>query len=139
MFVLTPLPRFTEIIKYTFHLPEKLAGGQRPSAGPLHPETTPLLTSPAPACPITSFPRVRKISVQRDEQKGNFFIFDGEGFMPNLFVFFGDWKSPGVQHVSANQIHCIPPPPRPDGQPRAPLPVLLVRFDGIVYPTSHLI
>ncbi|KDN36978.1 LAG1-DNAbind-domain-containing protein [Tilletiaria anomala UBC 951] len=128
-----------EIVKYTFYLPSELAGGVRPPTGPLDAQISRLLTTPAPASPVTAFPKLHKISLARDQEKGDFLVLEGEKLNSNLHIFFGDWQSPAVQCLSSSKMYCLPPPSELNGAHRAPLPVLLVRQDGIIYPTPHII
>jgi TIG domain len=123
------MPPFLEISKYTFYVPPNLAGGAKPNMGGAGPLMSHLLSSPAPALPITPFPRIRKISLAQDEQRGQYYIFQGENFSADLRVFFGDTPSAAVQCESSKKLLCLPPQRENSG---TPLPVLLVRQDGIM-------
>ncbi len=65
-----------------------------------------------------------------------YLILEGEDFVPTLTVFFGSQASPTVQWESANKMLCRLPV---DRVPTEPSPVILVRADGVVYPTPHYV
>ncbi len=60
----------------------------------------------------------------------------GENFHPNLFVFFGDWKSTHVEVRTRQTIVCAAPPAFDSGLPRGRVPILVVRHDGVIFPTD---
>lgn len=61
----------------------------------------------------------------------------GENFTPNLFIFFGDWRSPHVSVPNPNTIICAAPPPLDEfGIARDHVPIILVRRDGVIFPTD---
>lgn len=62
----------------------------------------------------------------------------GENLTPNLFVFFGDWKSELIDVRSPDTILCTPPPSHEFGVPRGRVPIVLIRDDGIIFPTNCL-
>ncbi|MCO5588130.1 hypothetical protein L7F22_042085 [Adiantum nelumboides] len=61
----------------------------------------------------------------------------GENFTPNLFIFFGDWRSTHVSVPNSNTIICAAPPPLDEfGFARDHVPIILVRRDGVIFPTD---
>lgn len=145
----------TDVASHTFYVPPKVVGGFQPPSTHLDPKLAHLISSPAPSRPITPLPVVELVippqppQLRQTNSDGGessapavtlpCVTLIGENFTPDLFVFFGDYQSERVEVHSSTTIACTPPPTSgPDGRPRERVPVLLVRHDGIIFPTTCL-
>ncbi|UZJ53857.1 hypothetical protein CBS101457_003177 [Exobasidium rhododendri] len=72
-----------------------------------------------------------------NNNNGDFITLTGENFNNNLFIYFGDWRSTRVMVKNATTIYCDPPPALDEfGSPRERAPIIIVRSDGVIFPTS---
>lgn len=129
----------TDIARHTFYIPPTLAGGispatQVPNSGIAH-----LITTPAPSAPITPVPVLHYFVPPTVEPGGQVYVtLYGENFTEDLFVYFGDWRSTHVQLQSSDTLLCAPPPPASEAFecPEIRVPVILVRKDGVIFPSD---
>lgn len=154
-----------DIARHTFYLPPTLIGGAKAKADGVDASIAHLVTVPAPHRPITPLPVVLKYSggtasksnTARDSKTGRtatsesstastagaggkahgHVILTGMNLTPDLFIYFGDWRSTHVSVINPSTIYCSPPPPLDDvGLPRDLVPIILVRRDGVIFPTD---
>jgi hypothetical protein len=151
-----------DIARHTFYLPPTLIGGAKAKADGVDASIAHLVTVPAPQRPITPMPVVIKytggtstnaISGHDTTTTGggvavatanaahgkphNHVVLTGMNLSPDLFIYFGDWRSTHVSVINPNTIYCAPPPPLDDvGLPRDLVPIILVRRDGVIFPTD---
>lgn len=130
----------TDIARHTFYIPPRLAGGmgapatEVPDSGIAH-----LIATPAPASPVTPLPVLHSFVPPSGEDGGQPFVtLYGENFSDDLYIYFGDWRSTNVQLQSSDTLLCAPPPPASEGfdVPTIRLPVILVRKDGVIFPSE---
>ncbi|PWY99860.1 LAG1-DNAbind-domain-containing protein [Testicularia cyperi] len=140
----------TDIARHSFYVPPQVVGGSQPQTSVSDSNIAHLITVPAPSQPITPIPVLTNVLAPgRDgisampppnsssgEAGPAMVTLLGDNFHPNLFVFFGDWKSPHVEVRSRQTIVCSPPPSFDSGLPRGRVPILIVRHDGIIFPTD---
>lgn len=68
----------------------------------------------------------------------------GENLSEDLYVYFGDWRSTIIQPPSSTdpqggtKLYCTPPPPASEAfqVPSIRLPIILVRRDGVIFPSE---
>uniref|UniRef100_V5EX98 Recombination signal binding protein-J kappa n=2 Tax=Kalmanozyma brasiliensis (strain GHG001) TaxID=1365824 RepID=V5EX98_KALBG len=137
----------TDIARHSFYVPPQIVGGAQPQTNITDSNIAHLITVPAPAQPITPIPIITNVvpppqdgrspmpAPSSDQSPGLVTIL-GDNFHPNLFIFFGDWKSTHVEVRSRQTIICAAPPPLDQGLPRGQVPVLVVRHDGVIFPTD---
>ena len=137
----------TDIARHSFYVPPQLVNGTLPAAPVADSSISHLIKVPAPSQPITPIPLLHNVvPPPRDarssmvgaggEAGAGLVTLFGENFHPNLFVYFGDWKSEHVEVRSRGTIVCSAPPSFEFGVPRGRVPILLVRHDGIIFPTD---
>ncbi|KAJ9476287.1 hypothetical protein PHBOTO_006394 [Pseudozyma hubeiensis] len=138
----------TDIARHSFYVPPQIVGGSQPQTNITDGNIAHLITVPAPAQPITPIPIITNVvAPQRDaraqpmpapagDQSPGLVTILGENFHPNLFVFFGDWKSTHVEVRTRQTIVCAAPPSFDQGLPRGRVPILIVRHDGVIFPTD---
>lgn len=138
----------TDIARHSFYVPPQIVGGSQPQTNITDSNIAHLITVPAPAQPITPIPiisnmvapqrdaRSQPMSAQAGEQSPGLVTILGENFHPNLFIFFGDWKSTHVDVRTRQTIVCAAPPSFDQGLPRGRVPILIVRHDGVIFPTD---
>lgn len=83
------------------------------------------------ASPIEHIPALHRIEHQYDESGQSVVLLFGQHLDSHLHVFWGGDPAKHVMVVSGNTLMCAVPP-----ECIAPLPIVLVRFDGVVFPTS---
>ncbi|SAM81647.1 related to J kappa-recombination signal binding protein [Ustilago bromivora] len=137
----------TDIARHSFYVPPQIVGGSAPQTNITDGNIAHLITVPAPSQPITPIPVISNVvapgrdgrspmpALSNDQSPGLVTIL-GENFHPNLFVFFGDWKSTHVEVRSRQTIVCSAPPAFDSGLPRGRVPILIVRHDGVIFPTD---
>lgn len=129
----------TDIARHTFYIPPRLAGGvgsptNVPDSGIAH-----LIATPAPSSSVTPLPVLHSFMAPSNEPGGQPFVtLYGENFSDDLYIYFGDWRSTTVQLQSSDTLLCSPPPPASEGfdVPTIRLPVILVRKDGVIFPSE---
>lgn len=140
----------TDIARHSFYVPPQIVGGSQPQTSITDSNIAHLITVPAPAQPITPIPIITNVvAPSRDsrsaamaaaggagDQSPGLVTILGENFHPNLFVFFGDWKSTHVEVRTRQTIVCAAPPAFDSGLPRGSVPILVVRHDGVIFPTD---
>lgn len=137
----------TDIARHSFYVPPQIVGGSAPQTNITDGNIAHLITVPAPSQPITPIPVISNVVAPgRDgrspmpappgDQSPGLVTILGENFHPNLFVFFGDWKSTHVEVRSRQTIVCSAPPAFDSGLPRGRVPILIVRHDGVIFPTD---
>ncbi|CBQ72461.1 related to J kappa-recombination signal binding protein [Sporisorium reilianum SRZ2] len=137
----------TDIARHSFYVPPQIVGGSQPKTNITDGNIAHLITVPAPAQPITPIPIITNVvAPQRDgrspmpapsgDQSPGLVTILGENLHPNLFVFFGDWKSTHVEVRTRQTIVCAAPPAFDQGLPRGRVPILIVRHDGVIFPTD---
>lgn len=153
-----------DIARHTFYIPTKLVGGIRSPIDEVDQNIAHLINVPAPAMPITPIPVILNVqlpaSLTEEKVKGKhssissgsgnkgslpaltrpsegFLTLTGENFSHDLFVYFGDWNSQRVTFESGSILYCEPPPNRDEyGYPRGRVAIVLVRRDGVVFPSQ---
>jgi len=148
----------TDIARHTFYLPNKLVGGVKAKTDTTDQGIAHLINVPAPATPITPLPILHSFtspnnssskkvgnnsSTARPPNKLNqsgsndYVTLIGENLTNDLFIYFGDWRSTRVTIDNQSTMYCEPPPAFEEfGLPRGRVPIILVRRDGVVFPTS---
>ncbi|CDR98717.1 hypothetical protein [Sporisorium scitamineum] len=137
----------TDIARHSFYVPPQIVGGSQPKINITDGNIAHLITVPAPAQPITPIPIITNVvAPQRDgrssmpppsgDQSPGLVTILGENLHPNLFIFFGDWKSTHVEVRTRQTIVCAAPPAYDQGLPRGRVPILIVRHDGVIFPTD---
>lgn len=137
----------TDIARHSFYVPPQVVGGSQPQTNITDGNIAHLITVPAPSQPITPIPIITNVvapgrdgrspmpAPSSDQSPGLVTIL-GENFHPNLFVFFGDWKSTHVEVRTRQTIVCSAPPAFDSGLPRGRVSILIVRHDGVIFPTD---
>ncbi|KAJ1020653.1 hypothetical protein NDA16_004046 [Ustilago loliicola] len=111
----------TDIARHSFYVPPQVVGGSAPQTNITDGNIAHLITVPAPSQPITPIPVISNVVAPgRDgrspmpappgDQSPGLVTILGENFHPNLFVFFGDWKSTHVEVRTRQTIVCLAPP-----------------------------
>ena len=137
----------TDIARHSFYVPPQIVGGSQPQTNITDGNIAHLITVPAPSQPITPIPIITNVVAPgRDarpsmpapsgDQSPGLVTILGDNFHPNLFVFFGDWKSTHVEVRTRQTIVCAAPPAFDSGLPRGRVPILIVRHDGVIFPTD---
>ncbi|SPO26037.1 related to J kappa-recombination signal binding protein [Ustilago trichophora] len=137
----------TDIARHSFYVPPQIVGGSQPQTNITDGNIAHLITVPAPSQPITPIPIITNVvAPSRDgrspmpaptgDQSPGLVTILGENFHPNLFVFFGDWKSTHIEVRTRQTIVCAAPPAFDSGLPRGRVPILVVRHDGVIFPTD---
>ncbi|KAI8443905.1 hypothetical protein BY996DRAFT_4602068 [Phakopsora pachyrhizi] len=133
-----------DVERHTFWIPPVLLDG-KPSS-PVSPGTvSEVFTMPIPFHPIgyetaTPIPVIAKYlppnptSANPNDLK--MITIYGANFSPHLHVWFGDTPSPNVEHKCAEVILAEPPTHAVDGQGPSSLQIILVREDGVVFPSK---
>ncbi|KAH7108529.1 hypothetical protein BKA62DRAFT_24948 [Auriculariales sp. MPI-PUGE-AT-0066] len=146
----------TEQIRYNFYVPPQLYESSRSTPEPAPtPRLPQLFKQPIPWRQVTPFPDVVKFlppdraaeapkqhlahaSAQHPfrEAQSRMLTLYGTNFSRDdpTFVFFGSEPSPMVEVRCSEVLACLPPP----SQITQRRPMLLVRGDGVVYPSSCL-
>lgn len=140
----------TDIARHTFYLPPKLVGGFHARVPNKDQSIGHLINVPAPAKEITPVPVLTSYNTStaksssgggadkgaNSNQQGLVTLF-GENLSQDLFVYFGDWRCAQMKLQSSTTMLCAPPPHLDEGGvPRGRMPILLVRTDGVIFPTS---
>lgn len=138
----------TDIARHSFYVPPQIVGGSEPQDSVADSNIAHLITVPAPSQPITPIPLLLNVIApgrdgrspmppnQPSDQGPGMVTLLGENFHPNLLVYFGDCKSSHIEIRSSQTIVCAPPPSFESGLPRGRVPILIVRQDGIIFPTE---
>ncbi|KAA1474216.1 LAG1-DNAbind-domain-containing protein [Dentipellis sp. KUC8613] len=135
----------TDQVRYNFYVPPMLFDNQNaPQTG----------SFPIPSKPVTPFPGVvkylppdraaeapkghgtRHMMAKPNPQTAKMLTLYGENFQKSdpLSVFFGSEPSPYVEIRCSEVLGCLPP----ETQPTKRRPIILVRHDGVVFPSSTL-
>lgn len=140
----------TDIAQHTFYIPTKLVGGVRSSSNIIDPGIAHLINVPAPATPITPLPIVSTVvgpgshpptlaSNKSANSDNNLVTITGENLTSDLFVYFGPTKSARVTNENNTVLYCEPPSTYEEsGFPRGRVPIILIRRDGVIFPTPHI-
>ncbi|CAO1632724.1 unnamed protein product [Sympodiomycopsis kandeliae] len=128
----------TDIARHTFYIPPRLAGGASPATDVPDSGIAHLITTPAPSAPITPIPALHSFVPPNPQDAQPCVTLFGLNFTQDLLVYFGDWRSTHVQARSPDTILCAPPPPASEAfeVPNVRLPIILVRKDGVIFPTD---
>lgn len=128
----------TDIARHTFYIPPRLAGGVSPATNVPDSGIAHLITTPAPSTPITPIPSLRSFVPPNHQDARPCVTLYGLNFTPDLLVYFGDWRSTHVEAHSPDTLLCTPPPPASEAfeVPNVRLPIILVRKDGVIFPTD---
>jgi recombining binding protein suppressor of hairless len=135
----------TDQARYNFYIPPVLFDHQQPA---------PTGSFPVPSVPVTPFPTVvkylppdraaetpksngassRALLAKPNPHAAKMLTLYGENFNRNdlVNVFFGSEPSPYVEIRCTEVLGCLPPPNQ-TGKRR---PIILVRSDGVVFPTN---
>jgi recombining binding protein (suppressor of hairless) len=139
-------------VRYNFYVPPVLFDRQSaPQTGSL----------PIPSKPVTPFPGVVKylppdraaeapkmhsssssggIIPGAGKHDSKLLHIYGENFSKTdpIHVYFGSEPSPFVDVTCPEALRCLPPPPESHHPPGKRRPVILVRSDGVVFPTNTM-
>lgn len=128
----------TDIARHTFYIPPRLAGGVTPATNVPDSGIAHLITTPAPSAPITPVPSLHSFVPPNPSDAQPCVTLCGLNFTQDLLVYFGDWRSTQVEAQSPETLLCTPPPPASEAfeVPNVRLPIILVRKDGVIFPTD---
>lgn len=128
----------TDIARHTFYIPPRLVGGVSPPTNVPDSGIAHLITTPAPATPITPIPSLHSFIPPNPQDAQPCVTLFGSNLTPDLLVYFGDWRSTHVEAQSPDTLLCTPPPPASEAfeVPNVRLPIILVRKDGAIFPTD---
>lgn len=129
----------TDIARHTFYIPPHLAGGVGPPMSVPESGIAHLITTSAPAKPIAPVPVLHSFVPPSQEAGGQPYVtLLGENFTQDLHVYFGDWRSTHTQLQSSETLLCAPPPPASEAfeVSSVRVPVMLVRKDGVIFPSD---
>jgi len=139
-----------DINRHTFYIPPILANGHSPSSTSTPASIAPIFNTPIPSIPIgpqipfllkwirptLQLTDIRQTQTQspHPSEDPNMLTFYGENFTPTLQIWFGDQPSLRAEKLCKEVIRAVPPTAFLGAGIRTP--VLLVRNDGVIFPTN---